>query len=664
MVASKIPLCVRRALRPPERLTPCGWAERYRVLSRRQSSRFGRWKHDSAPYLVIFDLPFKQRQVRKLHVKKMGQGGLSEGARNVVGYVASEEPDPVLLVLPDENSGKTIFGERILPMFDETPRLTELQTETSRDMKLSQVTLANGFTLRLAWSGSAASLASHPVRIVINDEVDKMQLFTGREADPISLAEVRTATYDNSLILNISTPTTRQGAIHNLEESAPIRLRYFCPCPHCGTPQRLVWDRVKWDKLEKAEKAARAAHVTAKQAAWYECATCGQRIHDLHKPKMVKQGFWSLLAPDDGVLAIKDAYRLYADGREEGTLPAGDEVGVQVSALYSLAAKHTFPAIAAEFIKCEGDIAKTMNFYNSTLGEVFEQQTSVKHASIFSRKCEGAPPPKVLPAWVSRVLMTVDTQKDHFWYVIRGWGHGRRSQRIMHGKVTSFTDLDQLRLHTFFPYEGDAYPAARVHMTGIDSGGGKSGVDGSRTDEVYRYCLKDPNWLKPLKGASEPQGLPVRVRKVTYTPPQGHRSPYEVWLHLLDVGHWNDVLDSAISAQCEVPDTDTGEVHEEDLWQLNAQDDDEYNRHLGNMEKVLIRDGKKRPVERWIPKTSGARVDLRDCEVYQFALAEIARVDLLPPAHVMAEERKRMQQAAPPKQLRTPDGRPFLVTQR
>ncbi|GMU83739.1 MAG: hypothetical protein AMXMBFR47_36090 [Planctomycetota bacterium] len=190
------------------------------MLTRMQSARPGPWRNDHAPYLAgLMDL-CANRAVEELTIVKAAQIGVSETLRNVVGYYAHQEPDPVLLVLPDEQSGRKIVAQRIVPLLRDTPSLRQLFTDASRDIQLRHVTLANGFTLRLGWSGSPASLASDPCRIVINDEVDKFQPWSGRESDPITLGYARTQSYEGRrLIINCSTPTTAEGLIWKRYES-------------------------------------------------------------------------------------------------------------------------------------------------------------------------------------------------------------------------------------------------------------------------------------------------------------------------------------------------------------------------------------------------------------------------------------------------------------
>lgn len=144
----------RAAWRPAERLSPSAWAERHRVLSRTQSARPGRWSNAQAPYLTqLMDL-CADRGIEELTIVKAAQIGVSEAIRNVIGYYAHQEPDPIMLVLPDEQSGRRIVAQRIVPLLKNAPVLHELFTTASPDVQTRHMTLANGFTLRLGWSGS------------------------------------------------------------------------------------------------------------------------------------------------------------------------------------------------------------------------------------------------------------------------------------------------------------------------------------------------------------------------------------------------------------------------------------------------------------------------------------------------------------------------------
>ena len=292
----------RSAWKPQERMRPSAWAERHRVLSRMQSARPGKWKNAQAPYLAgLMDL-CARRGVEEITIVKAAQMGVSEALRNVVGCYAHQEPDPILLVLPDEQTGRKIVAQRIVPLLRTTPCLAELFTSASRDIQLRHVSLANGFTLRLGWSGSPASLASDPCRVVINDEVDKFQPWSGRESDPISLGYARTQTYEGRrLIVNVSTPTTADGLITRRFEAASTKLRFHVPCPHCDTYQPLAFSNIKWAKFDQGDAAEEAAMIETEKAAWYECVSCRQRIDEPQRIAMIRGGRWQIDGSDEPV---------------------------------------------------------------------------------------------------------------------------------------------------------------------------------------------------------------------------------------------------------------------------------------------------------------------------------------------------------------------------
>src|SRR5690606_9162899 len=107
----------------------------------------------------------------------------------------------------------------------------------------------------------------------------------------------------------------------------------------------------------------------------------------------------------------------------------------------SLMPLHSFTEMAALWAEAEGDHDKTIGFLNEILASVYRPVTQQQSSSEFARKCRPdaetgfvPPPAKHVPAWASRIIMTVDTQKDHFYFVIRAFGYGLRSRRLHHGK--------------------------------------------------------------------------------------------------------------------------------------------------------------------------------------------------------------------------------------
>ena len=112
----------------------------------------------------------------------------------------------------------------------------------------------NGIRLGFGWSGSGVELASHPVALVVADELDLWEPIPGI-GDGYVLAKRRTATFPDGKIVAVSTPTlgkvddykhSQTGLIH-WAKSSQVQSRiwrlfqegtmteFMVPCIHCGT---------------------------------------------------------------------------------------------------------------------------------------------------------------------------------------------------------------------------------------------------------------------------------------------------------------------------------------------------------------------------------------------------------------------------------------------
>ncbi|HEX8911074.1 MAG TPA: terminase gpA endonuclease subunit [Humisphaera sp.] len=679
----------RSALEPPAELNPAEWAERYRELGGRQrTSRPGPWRNANQPCLVGIMVLAAHRAVRTMWIMKAAQVGGSEAVRNVLACVADQDPSPFLLVLPNEKKGREDVRKKIIPLFEDTPRLARHLSTRKLDNKLSAITLTNGFELTVGYAGSTTSIAGDPQKRVFLDEVDKFENLS-QQADPVYEALVRLRTYlgvGQGLLIGNSTPSTPDGPVAKGYEGCAIQLAYHAPCPHCGAAFAPAFGHLRWEKFpEVATAKARADRIRSRGAAWLECPACNGRlaagaayperlrITERHKRAMLNAGYW---APADG------SWRIYADGRVAGEKPEGDSVGFHVHAIVDLSSP--LADVAAEFVAADGDRAKLKAFHNLTLGLPFAEAVAAVTADAFRRKCVPdpesgfvPPPARKVPRWASKLLLTLDTQKGYWWFVLRAWGADMRSQRVHHGRLHSWAAVEDLYYNAWWPNEDPSFPPMRAYGSaplGIDSGGGydrTQDADASLTEAVYQWCLKDPTWRIPLKGASKPFESKFRWSVVEYTPKgQQGGQPFKVRLAMLDPVYWRDLLAGQVAAQADRVDPATGEVTgRADVWGLNDENDDEYNRHLSAVHKVRRRTGRYQ----YAPKPGAGRHDYHDVESYQQAFAaHVANCFALPTEQQIermlaaARARKPGGPAAggKPAGLTTPDGRPFSVLHR
>lgn len=697
----------RAALAWAEKIDCPAWAEKYRYLSK--SAIPGRWRNDNAPYLPGIMNLANARGILELAVKKAAQIGVSEAFRTLTGYWAHQDPAPMGLLLPTKDKGRQIVELEVMPLFrrefERAPELRALLSTRLHDIKKEQIQLLNGFILYLMWAGSPTSTASNPMKRVVGDEVDKYPLWSGDDADPLSLVKKRMRTYPESLLLLASTPTTAEGMISQEFDGAHTRLYYLIACPHCGGNgggrQRMVFGQggdygVKWSDevrdLARSDRKAAAAKVLT-QGAWYQCAVCHGKIDERQKRAAVRAGTWGTVERDamgkDGVVAdgeITDAEQMVV---KYGRWPAekyGHQVGMQVSSLNCCWESWTLAHIAAEFLQAQS-LAALFAFKTSTLGETWEEAVAATPAGVMAEKTEKAKRPEgVCPVWTARLIATVDTQSDHFWLVIRAWGPavagGMRSARVWHGRVNSFDDVEQWCWRTPYRNEDPRLAARICDKVLIDSGGtrkfAQEQMEGailpSRVMDVYKWALLHAARVTAIKGDARPEVGQFMRRG------QGElvhdRMKRPVPLMLLDVHHFQDELAGMINQKVDELNLETGEILEGggagggEGWELNSNPDAEYCRHMEAMHKVT-RFSRGKRVQRWEPKQDGLRVDYRALEGYQVAGAFMTGVHLLPPLaewwQAMAAERAAAAAAqSKPQQASawTSDGRAFVATQR
>ena len=232
--------------RKPEKLKASQWAEKFRVLPARTCRQPGPLRlRARTPYMVGVIDAVHEPGVEEIVFMAGTQVGKSTAAESLIGHWIDNDPGPILLVLPDEEAARKVVKERIRPLIEAEPVASHL-SDRSHDNTLTGIEF-DSCSLYLAWAGSPSALARRAARYVLLDEVDKYPSFSGREADPISLAIERTQTFGyRRKIFITSTPTVHTGAIWRAWEAAGDKRRFHMPCPHCGQYQYLIFDQVKF----------------------------------------------------------------------------------------------------------------------------------------------------------------------------------------------------------------------------------------------------------------------------------------------------------------------------------------------------------------------------------------------------------------------------------
>lgn len=474
----------RAVLRSRKPIPVSEWAERHRVLH--LSSRPGKWHNAVTPYTQgIMDASFFS-SVQKISIMKCPQSGGTECVHNCIGYAIDRAPGPVLYVFPNQDIARENAQDRIIPMLQASPRLSEYLTGSVDDMSSLRINVAH-LTIHMAWSGSAARLGNKPIRYLVLDELDKYQN-SKREASSEALARKRTITWGRrSREWDISTPTMVNGPIHQCWTTAEARFRYHVICPNCGCELLMDFAHIQWP-----EDVDNPVSIKSRCLAWYECPHCTGQWSDVDRDRAVRAGQWR---EETSGLPLFDHLHQHQPMSIAFHLPAWISPFVSLSEIAEIA------------LQCQlsTDIKLHQDLKNNYLAEPWEPEYELRSEDGILALCDDRPcgtvPGPLAGSQQPRVaclLAGVDTQgsneqKGYFRYVIRAFGFGdtEESWLVKSGVAASFGALNEILWKSVYrDANGQEYHVRNCMIDAM----------GHRTKEVYSWAIRHRGRAFPWKG--------------------------------------------------------------------------------------------------------------------------------------------------------------------
>ncbi len=613
--AAEIERAWREGLTPDPLLTVSEWADRHRVLSSKASSEPGRWRTSRTPYLrEIMDCLSPTSPIERVVFMKAAQLGATEMGSNWIGYVIHHAPGPMMAVWPTVEMAKRNSKQRIDPLIEESPVLSEL-IAPARSRDSGNTILAKEFrggVLVMTGANSAVGLRSMPVRYLFLDEVDGYPLDVEGEGDAISLAEARTRTFARRKIFIVSTPTIAGASAIEREYEASDQRRYFVPCPHCGHRQWLRFDRLRWEK-GRPETAA------------YVCESCEAPIAEHHKTWMLEHGEWRAMAEGSGKTAGFHLSSLYS--------PLGWRAWCEIAAAWEAAVS-----------KESGSAAAIKTFKNTELGETWVEEGEAPDWQRLLERREDYPLGRV-PTGGLLLVGGADVQKDRIEASIWAFGRGKECWLVEHRVLMGDTARDavwqrlaELVAETWTHASGAAMPLARFALD-----------TGFATQEAYAFvrACRDSR-VMAVKGVSRGAaliGTPTAV-DVSLAGKKLRRGikVYSVAVGLAKLELYNNLRKMPeVAEDGATPVYPAGYVH---LPKIDA----EFLQQLCAEQLITRRDRNGFPVREW--QKVRERNEALDCYVYARAAAAASGLDRFEERHWRELERQ-LGLASPPA-LETP----------
>jgi phage terminase large subunit GpA-like protein len=498
------------ALRTIEQLHVDQWADKYRFLAPTVASKPGKWRTSNVEVArgVLRSVTEKGAEIITCAVAT--QLLKTSFIENTMAWVIHQQPCPALLVFPKTDLARSFSKERLAGMISATPVLRDIFGDGRQDKSESSQfykEFPGGF-IALASAGSISDLAMRPVRIVLEDEIDKYE--ATKEGSAILLAEERTATFrPNALHIRCSSPTISETSLVDQSYKESDQRRAFLQCPNCE--HHFVPDffrDVNWTKTESGE------HITS--TAQFSCPECmgvidePTRFRLLTTPGHIR---WQQTRkfvccgveqnPQTTRAWRWDEERLcgFAQCTECGADALSNRhIGFSVGKLMSPWPEAKITALASKWIEAKGDSLSKQVFYNTVLGQAFEAHDGKKlEANTLAERLEQFPPE--MPKQIVRVTAGCDVQVDRIEVHVIGYSEFYEAWSLYYhviegspGNLSTWDDLEEFLTNFQLPSQWGA--PMPIHACCIDTGG-------HFTQQVYNFCIprKDRN-VFAVKGSS------------------------------------------------------------------------------------------------------------------------------------------------------------------
>jgi hypothetical protein len=407
----------RMGAMPPDLLKPVWQWGTENVYVDDTSNFKGLWSHELTPYVRQPMEDYVSDSVTELTCMAASQVAKTQPFLICLCWSIVNDPAPTLWVSSTEPVLEIFAKARLWPTFQRCKPVAERLPRT-RGMPMN-IHFPN-MLFSMASSESDAELQSTPYRRILLDEVRNYK------AENFAMVQKRTRTYTwNKMQVILSCPSEENDAVHQ-SYMAGDRNVWFIQCPACKVEQQLkfrVFNEVGtqvggfvWDVNEKTRPTTEYDYNALLPTVRWKCPHCGEKFKDEPwiRRHFLDKGRW--MAQNPLALSTHRSYHWHA------LLP------VWV----------TWESVCYEFLEAQqalrwGDITKLKEWMNQTMGEPWvarsemEMEIEIRPLSPDAYKM-GDP-------WEDEEyrFLTIDVQRDHFWWVARQWSNDGRSRLLGEG---------------------------------------------------------------------------------------------------------------------------------------------------------------------------------------------------------------------------------------
>lgn len=557
-------------------------------------------------------------------------------------YAAEFRPAPGMIILPDELEAKK-FRDRLYALAQESARFKpfdRIRIPPLHKWNMQEIHLGS-MLVHLAWAGSKQRTRGKPCWYVWMTEIDVYRDADDKAGDPVEAGKQRTKDVFRYKHVFESSPRESPSTIHEEEQAADSRWRWFIPCPHCGLKQEARFftyrtgpnaGRGGIELTVRAMGRDGADLMTSREAREHAYYVCLNGCKIANKQALIESGEW-----------LPPGYDFRAQSPPVIDRTPARSMGFHLWAIHS--PNETFGSIAGDYLE-HLTKGKKVDFFGNRLAIAYESETKIPKWAELGRRMAWTHARRTVPdeCWFLTAGIDKQGENNGTRYVIRGWSPGRTSWLIDWGWVDRtpgdeteliLSDLIEMERRVFVSdfavVNRDNEPSTnplgkqrlRVRLGNIDTK--------HLPQQIHRWMRQLPDdWVDRLNGD---EVVPGRVRNihgdtrvradvrykhglVESNSRTGEK--YEGGLHLWGVNVYPFYSD--------LTDLISGEPGHVGSWYVTADvlsQGRDYLEQVTNFQYAIRHDPKKGKKGEWGPRSLKIPNDFWDCEVYAMAAAEM-----------------------------------------
>jgi len=357
-----------------------------------------------------------QTGIKYVIVRCPAQTGKTQLGMVCVAYSVDEDPGPIQWTMAAADEAKTFSKTRLTPTLESVDSIREAMPKERSNKMTCEINFAQS-PLIITGANSPSKLQSKPIRWLVLDEVRNYP------KGALKMALKRIRSWWNGCALIISTGGEK-GDQFDLEWESGTQSEYCVKLPCCGALDPMPFKNLKWDENEETRPNGEWRIDALAKTLRYECEKCGGTLRDTYevRRRAALEGEW------------RDINGNSPADRWSGTWTAQIVPWISWSNIVE-------EFLTAKKALAQGVVEQLRTWITETQGLSWAEQETVADEL---RDSTGYNPTEHWEKEAYRFL-TVDVQRDHFWFVIRSWSDQGESRLIAEGQVRLKEDIKELQ---------------------------------------------------------------------------------------------------------------------------------------------------------------------------------------------------------------------------